>query len=167
MIVSLGEKVPQIRSPSFVAPTATVVGDVIVGERCSIWYGAVVRADINRVEIGEGTSIQENAVVHVSEDVPTSIGRDVTVGHGAMLHGCTIGDRTLVGIGATVLDKAEIGEECIVAAGAVVPPGAKIPPRSMVVGVPAKVSRTLSEGEALSLKRHADRYWELAVRYRD
>ncbi|NPV69503.1 MAG: gamma carbonic anhydrase family protein [Firmicutes bacterium] len=165
MLGSFKGKSPRITQPSLVTETAVVVGDVSIGPRCSIWYGAVLRGDISSITIGEGTSVQENAVIHVDPDYPSRIGDDVTIGHLAMLHSCTVGSRTIVGMGSVILGGAEIGEECIIGAGAVVAPGTKIPPRSMVLGVPARVVRQLSDSEANGLIAHANDYWELAQAY--
>ena len=123
----------------FIAPTATVIGDVSLGADTGIWFGAVVRGDKDRIEIGNGSNIQDNAVVHTSKGYPTLIGKEVSVGHGAILHGCTISDRVLVGMGAIVMNGAVVGEDSIIAAGAVVTEGAVIPPGSVVMGVPGKV----------------------------
>lgn len=158
-------KAPRIESPSFIAESADIIGDVQVRKRCSIWHGAVVRGDLHGIVIGEGTSIQDNAVLHVRAADGVRLGDEVTVGHGALLHGCSIGDRTLVGVGAIVLDGAEVAEECLIGAGALVPPGSKIPPRSMVLGVPGKVVRQLNGDEVLGLRDHAARYWSMALKY--
>lgn len=165
MLVEFRGKKPCIEKPSFVAENATLIGDVRVGARVSIWFGAVVRADINAITVGQGTNIQDNVVIHVDETHPVRIGEDVTVGHGAILHGCTIGDGALIGMGATVLDGAEIGEGCIIGAGTVVTQGVKIPAGSMVLGLPGKVVRTLTEAEVAALREHSREYWELASRY--
>ena len=156
---------PKVSQPSLIVETAVVIGDVAIGPRCSIWYGAVLRGDLGSIAIGEGCSVQDNAVVHVDSKCPAKIGDHVTIGHSAVLHGCTIGSGTIVGMGSIVLDGAEIGEECIIGAGAVVAPGTRIPPRSMVLGVPARVVRGLSDTEARSLLTHASEYWELAKGY--
>lgn len=122
----------------YVAPTAVIVGDVAIGKGTSVWYGVVVRGDLDRIQIAENCSIQDNAVVHVDKGSPVLIGSRVTVGHAAVVHGCTIGDDALIGMNATVASRARIGAGSIVAAGAVVPEGAEFPPNSILVGVPAK-----------------------------
>ena len=120
------------------APTATVIGDVLLGAETGIWFGAVLRGDRDRIEIGAGSNVQDNAVVHTSRGFPARIGKEVSVGHGAILHGCTIGDRVLVGMGAIVMNGAVVGEDSIIAAGAVVTEGSAIPPGSVVMGVPGR-----------------------------
>ncbi len=130
---------------AYLAETATVIGDVTVEKDASIWYGAVLRGDEGPITVGERTSIQDNAVLHNSSGVPCVVGKDCVVGHNAILHSCRIGDGCLIGIGSIILDKAEIGEKCIIAAGALVAPRSVIPPYSMVMGVPGKVVRTLTD----------------------
>jgi len=139
---------PLIDPSAWIAPGAVVVGDVEIGPDSSIWYGAVVRGDVHHIRIGARTNIQDQATVHVTRDrFPSLIGDDVTVGHRAVVHGCEVGPGALIGIGAIVLDGAEIGEGSLVAAGAVVTPGTKVAPHSLVVGIPAKVVRVLSQEE--------------------
>lgn len=139
----------------FVAPTATVIGDVVMGDESSLWFGAVARGDVFPIRIGMRTNVQDNAVVHVTGGkAATNIGDDVTVGHLAIVHGCTIGNRCLIGMGSIVLDGAVIEDDCFVAAGALVPPGMRVPARSMVMGRPAKVIRPLDQGD-LDLIREA------------
>jgi carbonic anhydrase/acetyltransferase-like protein (isoleucine patch superfamily) len=150
----------------FVAPTATVVGDVTLGEETGIWFGAVLRGDKDRIEIGAGSNIQDNAVVHTSSGFPARIGREVSVGHGAILHGCTIGDRVLVGMGAIVMNGAVVGEDTIIAAGAVVTEGTTIPRGSVVMGVPAKVVKQATPGQMENIRKNAGSYIELAKSYR-
>ncbi|MDD1668614.1 MAG: gamma carbonic anhydrase family protein [Methanomicrobiales archaeon] len=153
-------------TPGFVAPTAMVIGDVILGEETGIWFGAVIRGDKDRIEIGAGSNIQDNAVVHTSTGFPTRVGREVSVGHGAILHGCTIGDRVLVGMGAIVMNGAKVGEDSIIAAGAVVTEGSVIPPGSVVMGVPAKVVKQASPDQKDGIRRNAESYIALARSYR-
>ena len=150
----------------FIAPTATVIGDVTLGEDTGIWFGAVVRGDRDRIEIGPGSNVQDNAVAHTSTGYPTRIGRDVSVGHGAILHGCTIGDRALVGMGAIVMNGAVVGEDTIIAAGAVVTEGAAIPAGSVVMGVPGKVVKQATAEQREKIRRNAERYIALAREYR-
>ncbi len=149
---------PRLGAGVYIARGATVVGAVSLGDRASVWYGAVLRGDINRIEVGEGTNIQDNAVVHLADDYPAIIGRYVTVGHSAIVHACTIGDECLIGMGATVLDGAEVGARCLIGAHALVTPGTRIPAGSMVLGSPGKVVRELSEEEQGKLRYWADKY---------
>src|SRR2546428_2394924 len=145
MIGALGDKVPAVDAPAFVVDSAVVVADVVVGPEASLWSHAVVRGDVERVRIGARTNIQDNATVHVTRDRwPTLVGEGVTVGHAAVLHGCTIGDHVLVGMGAIVLDGAEVAAECLVGAGALIAPRMTIPPRSLVIGSPARRVRELT-----------------------
>jgi carbonic anhydrase/acetyltransferase-like protein (isoleucine patch superfamily) len=148
-----------------VAPTATVIGDVTLGEETGIWFGAVLRGDRDRIVIGAGSNIQDNAVVHTSRGFPARVGREVSVGHGAILHGCTIHDRVLVGMGAIVMNGAVVGEETIIAAGAVVTEGTVIPPGSVVMGVPAKVVKQATAGQREGIRKNAESYIELAKSY--
>ncbi|MFV0298795.1 MAG: gamma carbonic anhydrase family protein [Hyphomicrobiaceae bacterium] len=131
----------------WVAPTAHVIGRVHLGDEVSVWFGATIRGDNDEIRIGARSNIQENAVLHVDPGVPLTIGEDVIVGHGVILHGCTIGNRALIGIGAVVLNGAEIGEGAMIGAGALVPPGKKIPPNAVVMGTPGKVVRDVTDDE--------------------
>lgn len=147
---------------AFIAPNATVIGDVLLGREASVWYGAVIRADKDRIHIGERSNIQDNCVVHTSAGHPVTIGSDVSIGHGAILHGCTVRDSVLVGMGAILLNGATIGEGSIVGAGALVPEGKTIPPRSLVLGVPVKVIRQVTDEEAEGNLKNAASYVLLA-----
>jgi len=149
---------PRMGKGVFIASTATVVGDVSLGDGVSVWYGAVLRGDINRIEVGAFSNIQDNAVVHLADEYPAIIGRHVTVGHSAIVHACVIGDECLVGMGATVLDGAEVGEQSIIGAGALVTQRTVIPPGSMVLGAPAKVVRALTPEERSGLRYWAEKY---------
>jgi carbonic anhydrase/acetyltransferase-like protein (isoleucine patch superfamily) len=152
-ILAFDGRRPQIASGAWVAPGATVVGDVVLGPESSVWYGCVLRGDVHSIRVGARTNIQDASVLHVTRDRhPTLVGDEVTVGHRAVVHGCRVGEGALIGIGAIVLDGAEIGEEALVGAGAVVTPGVKVPPRTLVVGAPAKVVRQL-EAEELTMQR--------------
>ena len=151
----------------FCAPNATVLGDVTLGDRVGIWFGAVVRADKDRIAIGADSNVQDNCTVHTSAGHPVTIGREVSVGHGAILHGCTIGDRVLVGMGAIVLNGAVIGEGSLIGAGALVTEGAAIPPNSVVLGVPGKVVKQTTEEQRENIRQNAASYVELAGRYRN
>lgn len=156
---------PEIPASAFVAETATVVGQVILGERASIWPGAVLRAESEPIRIGEGSNIQDNAVLHVDPGVPMTIGSHVTVGHQAMLHGCTIGDGSLIGIQAIVLNHAVIGRQCLVAAGAVVTEGKSFPDRTLIMGAPAKVVRELTDADVAMLRAAAETYVQRRASY--
>jgi carbonic anhydrase/acetyltransferase-like protein (isoleucine patch superfamily) len=159
-------KVPRFGQRVFVAATAVAIGDVELGDDVSVWYGVVLRADLQAIRIGARSNIQDNAVVHVDEpDFPVIVGEDVTVGHGALLHGCRVERGALVGMHATVLNGAVVGEEAIVAAGALVPPGMVVAPRTLVVGVPARVARELGDDELDDLRRGVRSYLALKSRY--
>ncbi len=167
MIAALGERRPRVHGSAWVAESAVVVGDVEIGAESSLWFGAVVRGDVERIRIGARTNVQDQATIHVvGGRLATIVGDGVTVGHAAVLHGCAIAGHTLVGIGAIVLDGAEIGPECLIGAGAVVTPGTRIPPRSLVLGSPAKRVRELSADEIARLHRSAAGYVERAREYR-
>jgi carbonic anhydrase/acetyltransferase-like protein (isoleucine patch superfamily) len=162
-----GGKAPRLHPSVWVAPDGVVVGDVEIGEGSSLWFGAVVRGDVNHVRIGARTNLQDLTVVHVTSGThPTVIGDEVTVGHRVVLHGCTVERRALVGIGAIVLDGAVIGEEAMVGAGSLVPPGMVVPPRTLVLGSPARPKRPLTAEEIEGLARSAERYAGYAARYR-
>lgn len=150
----------------FIAENATVIGDVTLADDVSIWFGAVVRADRDTITVKAGSNIQDNAVVHTTPGFPVTIGAEVSVGHGAILHGCTIRDRVLVGMGAVVLNGAVVGEGSIIGAGAVVTEGKEIPPNSLVLGVPGKVVRETTAGQQESILHNAREYVKLAARYR-
>lgn len=149
---------------TFVAETAVLTGDVTIGRDSSVWYGAVIRGDESPITIGEGSCVQDNAVLHCDKNSPMVIGNNVTIGHGAIVHGATIGDNVLIGMGAIILNGAKIGANSLVAAGAVVKENADIPENSMLVGIPAKIIRTLS-GEQLEARKQPSYYVELARDY--
>ncbi|MSP63238.1 MAG: gamma carbonic anhydrase family protein [Myxococcales bacterium] len=158
---------PQIDPSAFIAETATIVGDVTLGARSSVWFGAVIRGDVFHVRIGAETSIQDNTVIHVTHDrYATTVGDRVTVGHGVILHGCAVRDLVIVGMGSVILDQAEVGERCIVGAGALITPGTKIPSGHLVVGAPARVKRPLTEDELAWLESSAAHYVALTEKYR-
>ena len=166
-VIPFKEKTPVVSASAFIAPNAWVIGDTSIGENVSIFFHAVLRGDIQSIKVGRGTNLQEHALVHTSHGMsPALIGEDVTVGHRAIVHGCSIGDRCLIGMGATVLDNAEVGEECIIGAHALVPKGMKIPPRSLVIGTPAKVTRALTTDEINNLTASAQGYQRLGETYR-
>jgi len=156
---------PNTEHALFVAESASVVGEVILHKDTSVWYNAVLRGDVAKIEIGEGSNVQDGCVCHVDFDKPVIIGKGVTVGHNATLHACKIGDNCLVGMGAIILDDADVGEESLVGAGAVVIPRSKIPPRSLVLGSPAVVKRQLNEEEIEGIKYNGLVYVELAKEY--
>jgi carbonic anhydrase/acetyltransferase-like protein (isoleucine patch superfamily) len=166
---------PTIASSAWIAPGSTVIGDVVIGEESSIWFGTVVRGDVHRIRIGARTNIQDLSMIHVthytrpdqSDGSPTLIGDDVTIGHRVMLHGCTIEDACLIGMSATILDRAVIGRESIVGAGALVTGGKIFPPRSLILGSPAKAIRTLTDQEVADLYASAQRYAQYKKSYVD
>ncbi len=173
MVMDYQNYSPKIGENSWIAPTASVIGDVTMGRDCSIWFGAVIRGDVHSIIIGDRTNIQDLSMVHTThhkgkerkmdDGNPTIIGNDVTIGHKVMLHGCTIEDGCLIGMSATILDGAVIGKESIVGAGALVTKGKKFPPRSLILGSPAKVVRELSDDEVAELYASAKRY----VKFKD
>jgi carbonic anhydrase/acetyltransferase-like protein (isoleucine patch superfamily) len=157
---------PAVDPSAFLAPTATVIGNATIEERASLFYGAVVRADMDRVVLGAGSNLQDNVVVHTDYSFPTIIGSSVSVGHGAVVHGCTVEDDCLIGMHATVLNGARIGTGSLIAAGTVVLEGTVIPPRSLVAGVPGKVRRQLEDDELQRVITNARIYLDLADKHR-
>jgi carbonic anhydrase/acetyltransferase-like protein (isoleucine patch superfamily) len=157
---------PKLGARAWVDVSAQVVGDVELGEDASVWMGSVVRGDVNHIRIGDRSNVQDACVLHVTAQHPTVLAEDVTVGHSVTLHGCTIERLCLIGIGAIVLNGAVVGEESIVAAGALVPEGMQVPPRSLVMGVPAKVRRPVTEEERAKLRWYSERYVGLKEDYR-
>ena len=155
-------RTPETSGAIFIAPNATVVGDVQLGAGSSVFYGAVLRGDINEIRVGEGTNIQDNAVVHLADDLGAYIGAWCSIGHGAIVHACVIGDACLIGMGSTVLDGAEIGPGSLVGANALVPQRFQCPPGSLVYGSPAKVVRPLGDGEMEGIRSRAGKYLEVA-----
>jgi carbonic anhydrase/acetyltransferase-like protein (isoleucine patch superfamily) len=150
---------PRVSSSAYVDQSAQVIGDVEIGDESSIWMNVVIRGDVNTIRIGNRTNIQDATVIHVMRGThATTVGNDVTIGHAAVLHGCTIHDRVLIGMGAMLLNGAEIGEDSIVAAGTLVPEGKAFPPRSMLMGRPAALKRNLTEAEVASIRDYAQRY---------
>ena len=164
MIHSFEGERPDVSKAAFVAWNAEILGRVTLGEGASVWYGAVLRGDIDAIKVGIGSNVQDGSVLHVDEGQACVLGDWVTVGHGAVVHACTVGDRCLVGMGAVILDRAVIGEDSIVGAGALVTQGKTFPPRSMILGSPAKVARPLTDEEVAGLRKHAEAYVELARR---
>ncbi len=166
LLLPYGEYSPIVDPTAWLAPTAAVVGQASIGAEASVFYGAVVRADMDAVSLGPGSNLQDNVVVHTDFGFPAWIGAGVSVGHAAVVHGCMIDDYCLIGMNATVLNGAVLGTGCLVAAGSVVLEGTRIPPRSLVAGVPGKVRRELTEEEHAKIVRNADHYRELAVQHR-
>lgn len=166
-IVTFRGRTPRIAPDAFVAPTAVLIGDVVVESEASVWFGAVLRGDHpeNGIRVGPRTSVQDNCVVHVGDWAPTVIGADCTIGHGAKFESCTIGDRTIVGMNAVILQNARVGPECLVAAGAVVLEDTRVEARSLVAGVPAKVRRSLEGGSAEWIRGGGGHYVELSRAY--
>ncbi len=166
MIRSYKGITPKIAATAFIEASAQVIGDVEIGEQSSIWFNCVIRGDVFHIRIGHSTNIQDGSIIHVTNGrFPTIIGNYVTVGHGVMLHGCTIKDRSLVGIGSIILDDVEIGEESFIAAGSLITPGTVIPPRSMVMGSPARVRREVTEEEIARIDTHWRHYIEYKNNY--
>ena len=151
-------KKPKLGKSVYLASTAVVLGDVTLGAHSSVWYGAVLRGDINRIVVGHHTNVQDNAVLHVADNFDCVLGNWITVGHSAVVHACKVGDEVLVGMGAIILDGAVIGKQCIIGAKALVTQGTKIPPGSLVLGAPAKVVRKLTKEERAGLKWWAQKY---------
>lgn len=166
LIVPLGGNTPTIDDTAWVAPNATLVGQVTLGPESSVFYGAVLRGDVDSITLGARSNLQDNVTVHCDSGIPTSIGAGVSVGHAAVLHGCTVEDDCLIGMSATVLNGAVIGAGSLVAAGAVVLEGTIIPPRSLVAGVPAKVRRELTDAEFEKVKDNATHYVGYAKTHR-
>ena len=163
MIAACFGKSPQIHDTAWIAPSADVLGDVTIGEHSSLWFQVVARGDVHWIKIGEHTNVQDGAVLHVTNGrFPLTIGSRVTIGHKAMLHGCTVGDDCLIGMGATLLDDVEVGAGSVVAAGALLPPGKKYPPNSLILGSPAKVVRTLTPEDQHEL---IEKGWRNYVKY--
>ncbi len=157
---------PTIAASAFIEETAVVIGDVVIGEESSVWFHAVVRGDVHSIRIGRRTNIQDLSVVHVTHDThPTVLGDDVTVGHHVVLHGCTIKNRVLIGMGALIMDGAVIGEDCIVGAGALVTERTIVPPKSLILGAPAKVKRPVTEAELAWIRESAQNYVKYARQY--
>lgn len=164
LILPFDGKVPRIHKTAYIAPNATIIGDVEIGEYASVFYGCVLRGDINRISIGNRTNIQDNSVLHVDADAPCVLGDEVTVGHLALVHGATVHDGVLVGMNANLLSRSVIGAGSLIAAGAVVLEGQEIPPKSLAAGVPAKVRRQLSDEQSAGFIPHAARYVQTAAR---
>lgn len=167
MIVPFKKTMPKVHPEAFIAPSASVIGRVNVAKGANIWYGAVVRGDINRIEIGSGTNVQDNAVLHVERDKPCLVKSGVTIGHQATVHACTVHEGALIGIGARVLNGAVVGRYTLVGAGSLVLEGTELPPYSLAVGSPCRVIRRLTPKEIQALKESARNYQALAKEYRN
>ncbi|OGQ08372.1 MAG: gamma carbonic anhydrase family protein [Deltaproteobacteria bacterium RIFCSPLOWO2_12_FULL_40_28] len=170
MITSFKDISPKIGKGTFIAPNAMVIGDVVLGEDCSVWFGAVIRGDVHSIRIGSKTNIQDLTMVHVTtkesaKPAPIIIGDFVTIGHRVVVHGCQIGNRCLIGMGSIILDNAVIEDDCFIGAGSLVSPGTVIPGKSLALGSPARVKRPLSEEELQFLRASAAHYCELAKNY--
>jgi carbonic anhydrase/acetyltransferase-like protein (isoleucine patch superfamily) len=161
----LGDRVPEVDESAWVAPGATLVGSVCLEEGASVWYGCVLRGDGDLIRIGAGSNIQDGTVVHADPGIPVAVGRGVSVGHRAVLHGTWVGDDVLVGMGAILLNRSRVGEQSLVAAGTVVLEGTEIPPRSLVVGTPGRVRRQLTDEEVASIRDNAETYRALSRRH--
>ena len=162
MFLSFCGKFPRDEGAVFVAPNATVQGDVVLKPGSTVWYGAVLRGDDGTLTIGENTNVQDNAVLHTGPGLDVTVGRGTSVGHGAVVHGCTVGDGCLIGMHATILNGAVIGDGCLIAAGALVPENMQVPAGSLVIGIPGKVVRPVSAAQAAAIKANEEEYLELA-----
>jgi carbonic anhydrase/acetyltransferase-like protein (isoleucine patch superfamily) len=166
-VYRLGRKVPQVAASAFVANEATVIGEVFLGEGANVWPGAVIRGDNEPIRIGAGTNVQEGAVLHADPGVPLTVGEHVSIGHQAMLHGCVVGDGSLIGIQAVVMNHAVIGRDCLVGAGSIVTEGKTFPDRSLIIGSPARVLRELTEEQIASMRANAADYVKRQAIYRE
>jgi carbonic anhydrase/acetyltransferase-like protein (isoleucine patch superfamily) len=167
MIYELDGFAPEIAEDSWVAPDANLIGKVVIEAEASVWFGSTLRGDNEEIRIGEGSNVQENCILHTDMGYPLRVGRNVTVGHKAMLHGCTIGDGSLIGMGATILNGAIIGPNCLIGAGALITEGKHIPEGSLVVGAPGKVARQLDADAIAGLRLSAEGYQANARRFRN
>lgn len=167
LILPFNGVAPTCHESAWIAPGARIIGNVTLGEEASIWYNAVVRGDTDPIHIGDRSNVQDGTVIHVDWNAPTYIGSDVTIGHSAIIHGCTIGDRSLIGMGAIILNHAQIGEDSLIAAGALITERKIIPPRSLVMGSPGRIVRTLTDDEVASILASAHHYVESAIQHRD
>ena len=166
-VYKLGKTVPQIDASAFVADSAQVMGDVVMQANSSVWFNVVARGDVERITIGEGSNVQDGSVLHADHGVPLNIGKHVTVGHQVMLHGCTIGDGSLIGIQAVVLNRAVIGKNCLVGAGAIVTEGKEFPDNSLILGAPAKVVRVMTDEQITQMQQGAGHYVSNAKRFKN
>lgn len=167
MLIPYNDKHPDVHESVMVAPGAYIIGDVSIGKNSTIWFNAVLRGDENSITIGEKCSIQDNSTIHLFAESPVVIGNEVTVGHNVILHGCTVGDRCIIGMGATIMDDVEIGEESIIGANTFIPSGKKIPPRSLVLGSPGKVVKEITEKHEDLIQLSIDTYVQKGVEYKE
>lgn len=167
MIFQLGKHTPSISTSSFIAPNATLIGNVDIAENASIWFNVVIRADMDKVTIGENTNIQDGSILHVDKDFPITVAKNVTVGHKVMLHGCTIGENSLIGMNAVVLNGAIVGKNCLIGANALVTENMQIPDGSLVIGSPAKIVKQLDEKSQAMLAKSAEHYVSNGQRYKE
>ncbi len=163
MLLKFGEHYPAVGRPVFVAPGSYLIGQVTLGDRASVWFNAVIRADAAPIAVGAGSNVQDNATLHADPGFPCRIGEDVTVGHGAIVHGAWIGDAVLIGMGAIIMNGARINQQTIIAAGCLVPEGMEIPQGVLVMGAPARVVRALSPDERENIRRSAEHYQKLWI----
>lgn len=166
-LYALDGHTPQLHVDTWVAPGSNLIGKVVLEEGASVWFGCTIRAEHEEIRVGEGSNVQENVVMHIDPGFPLTIGRNCTIGHKAMLHGCTIGDNSLIGMGATVLNGAKIGENCLIGAGALITENKEIPDNSLVMGAPGKVVRQLDAAAAQKLTQSALHYQQNMRRFRD
>lgn len=166
MIYSLGERRVEFRGDYYVAPSASVIGSVVLGHNASVWFNCVLRGDNDLITIGDNTNVQDASVLHIDEGVPLTLGANVSIGHKVMLHGCSVGDNSLIGINAVVLNNARIGKNCLVGASSLVTEGKEIPDGSLVLGSPGRVARALTETEIANLSRIAEHYVQKSALYR-
>ncbi|HEX4693790.1 gamma carbonic anhydrase family protein [Sphingomonas sp.] len=164
-IYELDGKVPRIGQGVWIAPDAHVIGEVVLGDNVGVWFGTVIRGDTSQIAVGTGTNVQDGSMLHSDYGVPLTIGADCTIGHHAILHGCTVGDRVLVGMGATLLNQAVIGDECVIGANALVTEGKSFAPGSLIIGSPARAIRTLDADKRAFLKASAEHYIANARRF--
>ncbi|MGM0438325.1 MAG: gamma carbonic anhydrase family protein [Bacillota bacterium] len=165
MIHAVNGNEPQIEQEVFIAEGSKIIGDVYIKSGASIWFNTIVRGDLGPIKIGKKTNIQENSTLHIDKGTPLIVGDNVTVGHNAVLHGCTVNNNCIIGMGAVILNNANVGKNSIIGAGALVPEGKEIPEGSLVLGVPAKITRKLNEKEIKSIQESADHYYELSQKY--
>ena len=164
-VYQYGERVPTVHASVFVAPNASVIGSVVLSENVSVWFGATIRGDNDTITLGSGSNVQEGAVLHTDPGITLDVGEFVTIGHQAMLHGCTIGDGSLIGIQAVILNRAVIGKGCLVGAGAIVTEGKVFPDRSLILGAPARVVRQLTDEDVAKLRQGAESYIERRAQF--
>jgi carbonic anhydrase/acetyltransferase-like protein (isoleucine patch superfamily) len=166
MIFSLGERRVEFLGDYYVAPSASVIGSVVLGHNASVWFNCVLRGDNDVITIGDNTNVQDASVLHIDEGVPLTLGANVSIGHKVMLHGCSVGDNSLIGINAVVLNNARIGKNCLVGASSLVTEGKEFPDGTLILGSPARVARSLTETEIENISRIADHYVQKSVLYR-